>query len=373
MDFSFTQTQDDLAALTRRIVDDLATQDDLRRAEEGPDRFDRRLWRALADAGVLGVALPEDVGGGGGGLVEQCRVLAELGRGVAPAPVVASVAMGAAAVSAFGSVEQRTRWASPAAAGDALLTAALVEEGQPPPDAPTTRAQPTGTGWLLTGAKTAVPAGMLADALLVPASTGDGVAVFVVPADSPGLTRARQEVVDGDSEAVLTLEQTPVGPEHLLGGVGEGAEIVRWVWAHGVLGLCALQLGTTERALQMTADYARERRQFDRPLGSFQAVSQRLADGYIDVEGIRLTLWQAAWRMSEGLDADAEVATAKFWASDGGHRVAHTAVHVHGGVGIDRDHPLHRYFVAAKRNEFALGSATDHLRRLGVLLAAEPV
>jgi 3-oxocholest-4-en-26-oyl-CoA dehydrogenase beta subunit len=373
MDFSFTETQDDLATLTRRIVDDLATDDDLRRAEQGPDRFDRRLWRALADAGVLGAALPEHVGGGGGGLLEQCRVLVELGRGVAPAPMVASIAMGAATVAEFGSAEQRARWSAPAAAGDALLTAALVEEAQPRADAPTTRAERSDDGWLLTGAKTTVPAGMVADALLVPASTDEGVAVFVVPADSRGLERERQEVVDGDSEAALTLRQTPVGPEHLLGTVGDGPEIVRWVASRGVLGLCALQLGTVECALHMTAEYAGERRQFGRPIGSFQAVSQRLADAYIDVEGIRLTLWQAAWRMSEGLDADAELATAKFWAADGGHRVAHTAVHVHGGVGLDRDYPLHRYFVAAKRNEFTLGAATEHLRRLGALLAEEPV
>ena len=109
--------------------------------------------------------------------------------------------------------------------------------------------------------------------------------------------------------------------------------------------------------------------QFGRPIGSFQAVAQRLADAYVDVEAVRLTMWQAAWRLEAGLPAQTEVATAKFWAADAGHRVAHTAVHVHGGVGIDTDHPLHRYFVAAKRAEFELGGATAQLRRIGVELA----
>jgi alkylation response protein AidB-like acyl-CoA dehydrogenase len=109
--------------------------------------------------------------------------------------------------------------------------------------------------------------------------------------------------------------------------------------------------------------------QFDRPIGSFQAVSQRLADAHVDVEAIRLTMWQAAWQLSAGHPADAAIATAKFWAADGGHRVAHTAVHIHGGVGIDLDHELHHYFVSAKRNEFTLGAATAQLRRLGDLLA----
>jgi acyl-CoA dehydrogenase len=372
MDFSFTDTQDELAALTRRILDDLATDEALRRIEQGPDRFDRRLWQALADAGVLGVALPESVGGGGAGVLEQARVLVELGRAVAPVPMLASVAMAAAAVAEFGSEQQRTQWAAPAAAGDKVLTAAVVEDGGAASDAPATRAERTGDGWLLTGAKTTVPAGMVADAALVPAATDDGVAVLVVPLDSPGLTRERQQVVDGDSEALLTFEQTPVADDRLLGTTEDGAATVGWLVRRGVLGLCALQLGTVERALEMTADYAKERVQFGRAVGSFQAVSQRLADAYIDVEGVRLTLWQAAWRLAEGLDCDAELATAKFWAAEAGHRVAHTAVHVHGGVGIDLDYPLHRYFVAAKRHEFALGAATEQLRRLGALLAEEP-
>jgi alkylation response protein AidB-like acyl-CoA dehydrogenase len=122
----------------------------------------------------------------------------------------------------------------------------------------------------------------------------------------------------------------------------------------------------------MTAEYAREREQFDRPIGSFQAVSQRLADGYIDVKGLRLTLTQAAWKVSEDIPAEIDVASAAFWAADAGHRVAHTIVHVHGGVGVDTDHPAHRYFLAAKETEFALGGATAQLRRIGRELAETP-
>jgi len=133
-----------------------------------------------------------------------------------------------------------------------------------------------------------------------------------------------------------------------------------------------VQVGVLERALELTASYASTRKQFEREIGSFQAVSARVADAYIDIEGARLTLWQAAWRIASGLPADAEIATAKFWAADAGHRVAHTAVHIHGGTGIDMDHPMHRYFIAAKANEFALGNATVELRALGALLAESP-
>jgi alkylation response protein AidB-like acyl-CoA dehydrogenase len=130
-----------------------------------------------------------------------------------------------------------------------------------------------------------------------------------------------------------------------------------------------VQLGVIERALELTAGHARSRVQFGRPIGGFQAVAQRLAVAYIVVEAVRLTMWQAAWRLSAGLPADTAVATAKYWAADAGHRVAHTAVHVHGGLGVDTSYPLHRYFTAAKHNEFALGGATAQLRRIGAALA----
>ena len=134
----------------------------------------------------------------------------------------------------------------------------------------------------------------------------------------------------------------------------------------------AEQLGITEGALRLTSSYAKTREQFGRPIGTFQAVSQRLADGYIDVLGQRLTLWQAAWRLEEGLPADSEIAIAKLWAADAGHRLAHTTVHVHGGVGIDLDGEAHRYFTTAKRFEFAYGGATEQALLVGRSLAAEP-
>jgi alkylation response protein AidB-like acyl-CoA dehydrogenase len=175
-------------------------------------------------------------------------------------------------------------------------------------------------------------------------------------------------VVDGDSEAMLDLAGVTLPADRLLAG----DDVAGWLVDRATVGLCALQLGVVERALEMTAEYARTRVQFGRPIGEFQAVAQRLADAYIDVEGIRLTMWQAAWRLAAGLPCEAELGAAKFWAADGGHRVAHTAVHVHGGVGIDVDYPLHRYFVAAKHCEFALGAATVHLRRIGAALTSTP-
>jgi 3-oxocholest-4-en-26-oyl-CoA dehydrogenase beta subunit len=139
------------------------------------------------------------------------------------------------------------------------------------------------------------------------------------------------------------------------------------------VGLCALAIGVCEEALRMTAEYTKTREQFDRPIATFQAVGQRAADSYIDTEAIRLTAWQAAWRISEGLPAAHEAAIAKFWAAEGGQRVVHAAVHLHGGIGVDKDYPLHRYFLLAKQIELTLGGTTPQLLKLGAMLAAEPV
>ena len=141
--------------------------------------------------------------------------------------------------------------------------------------------------------------------------------------------------------------------------------VLGWILARATTGLSALQLGVADRALRITADYTTERKQFDRPIGSFQAVHQRAADAYIDVEAMRLTLWQAAFRLAREEPADAEVAVAKFWASEGGHRVAYAAEHLHGGIGADIDYPIHRYYLWARQIQLTLGSGAHQLEALG--------
>jgi alkylation response protein AidB-like acyl-CoA dehydrogenase len=149
--------------------------------------------------------------------------------------------------------------------------------------------------------------------------------------------------------------------------------VVAWIVERATAAVCATMAGVAETAVRMTAEYTKTREQFDRLIATFQAVGQRAADAYIDAEAIRLTAWQAAWRLDTGLPAAAEVAVAKFWAADGGQRVVHAAQHLHGGVGVDRDYPLHRYFLWAKHLELTLGGATAQLLNLGSLLAHEPV
>ena len=382
MDFSLNESQRELAELCRRIVADKATPQRQAEVEAAGDRFDPVLWADLAGAGILAAALPESLDGAGLGLLEQCSVAEVLGRAVAPVPYLASVVLGAGAIAAFGTPDQQRRWAAPAGRGELVITVALSEEDGDDPRSPSATAEwvdgnasptPTperaGGHWLLTGTKTAVPAATRARLILVPAATASGPAVFLVTPDDPGILVQPQRLVDGDLAGRLELTRAELPADRVLGSPRAGAEIVDWLAARGTVGQCALQLGVLARALELTSEHAKSRVQFGRPIGAFQAVTQRLADAYIDVEAVRLTMWQAAWRLADGLPCETEIATAKFWAADAGHRVAHTAVHIHGGMGIDTDHPLHRYFVAAKRTEFELGGATTQLRRIGAALA----
>ncbi|HUD36259.1 MAG TPA: acyl-CoA dehydrogenase family protein [Streptosporangiaceae bacterium] len=366
MDFTTTQAQEELSALARRILSDRVTADRLAELEAAGLGFDAALWADLAGAGILAAALPEAAGGDGYGLAEQCSILVECGRAIAPVPYLESIVLGAGTIARFGSAEQVTRYAAPAAAGDLVIAPALAEPGVGDPDSPVTKAEPAGAGWRLRGAKSVVPAGAAAGLFLVTASTPAGIGVFAVERSDDGVSVAPQQVVAGPGAAEVSFDvDLPVG--RLIGGADDLA--TGWLLDRAVTGLAALQLGVAERSLELTAEYARSRQAFGRAIGAFQAVAQRLADGYIDVEAMRLTMWQAAWRLENGLPAESEITVAKFWAADGGHRVAHTTVHVHGGVGIDVSHPVHRYFAAAKRHEFALGGATAQLRHLGVLLA----
>ena len=364
MDFSKTEASKDLSGLVATIVESICTPQHQKSLDALDQRLDTMLWSKLIDADVLSTAAPESVGGGGFGVLEQTAILTALGRQIAAVPYLESVVLAGGALAHFGSPALQQAWAAPAVAGEKIVTVALDGEfGQAP-----VKATATGDGFRLTGTRTQVPFGPVADAFLVPADTDSGTKVFLVPAGHAGVTVTALQTTGQNSAGELDLHGVDLSGEHL---VGDG-DALAWLSTHRALGLTAYQLGVLERALELTADYARTREQFGRPIGSFQAVSQRLADDYIEIKGLRLTLEQASWRLSEDLPAETEVATAAFWGAEAGHRVAHTTVHVHGGVGIDMDHPVHRYFITAKQIEFALGGATSRLLVIGRDLADTP-
>jgi acyl-CoA dehydrogenase len=374
MDFHRSEQTSDLAGLTRDIAKKLVTTERLVQLQGDTSggattvAFDPELWSQLASSGLLGVELDEADGGAGLTIIDNVAVAEELGRVLAPVPFGPLAIAAIPAIAEFGTNALKQHWLSDLVSGDKLVTVALDEDLADDPLEPVATATADGDGWVLTGVKVNVPYAEVADAVVINAQGPEGVSVFVVDATTTGVTITPTPSTGLTPSAAVELDGVRVDSSRVLGG----ADAVAFLRDRMTLALCAEQTGVLERALELTADYGREREQFGRAIGSFQAVAQRLADAYIDVRGLKLTTLQAAWLVSEHLEAGKELATAKFWAADAGHRVAHTAVHVHGGVGIDVDHPLHRYFLHAKQNEFALGSAPVQLRRIGAALAAEP-
>ena len=364
MDFTFSSEADDAAELAATILKDHTTPERLAEVEAGGNRFDPVLWKALGDAGLRSLTTPETHDGAGLGLLELCRVLVEVGRTVAPAPI-ATDSVARLFIAGHGSDDQQRL-----VFDGELVSCAVAEEHEHAPTVPTTTAAQDGDDYVLTGTKYLVPAATVASMFLVPATTPDGAAVFLVDADASGLTIGEQHLSDGDVAGLVELDGVRMAADRRVDG-GDGEAAARLVDLLTVA-TCAVQLGVTEGAVQLTAEYAKTREQFDRPIGTFQAVAQRLADGYIDTRFLALTVWQAAWRLSERLPAAEAIATAKLWAADAGHRVAHTTVHIHGGVGVDLDGEAHRYFTAATRYDFEHGGTTEQALRLGRLLAAEP-
>ncbi|MGH9191711.1 MAG: acyl-CoA dehydrogenase family protein [Acidimicrobiales bacterium] len=370
MDFDLTDEQQAISGLAAKLLGDKATPESLRTLEHGDElRFDRDLWNAMADVGLLGIAVPVEHGGAGLRLLELCLVLEEIGRRTAPVPALASLAFGGLPVARFGSPDQQAALLPPMTAGTSVLTAALVEPlGDPL--RPATVARPDGDGWVLDGTKTNVPAALVADTVLVPATIPDGsTGVFVVAAGAAGVSCQRQATTTGTPEGQLVLAGVRVGDDASLGPVDAEGTVLRWTIEHATVAACAVMAGLAAEAVRMTGEYTSSREQFGRPIATFQAVGQRAADAYVDAHAIRLTMLQAAWRLTAGFPADREVAIAKYWASAGGQRVVHAAQHLHGGIGVDRDYPLHRYFLLAKQLELTLGGATRQLVNLGRLLA----
>ena len=346
MDFSLTSDQNELRTLARQILADATTLERMKEVAATDSGTDLALWRTMAEAGLVGIAMGENVGGAGLGIIEASVVLEEVGRTAARVPAFAVMGLAAPALAS------RPELLEGVASGDVIVTAA-IHEPVGDPYSPTT----TVVGGKLTGTKVCVPHGLLAERFVVTAADG----VYVVEANDPGVTITRSDTTSGVPDALVEFDGATAS---CVGGPQAVTDLVN----RGVSAAAVMTSGACQEAVRLMAEYTKGRKQFDKVIASFQAVSQRAGDAYIDTEGVRLTAWQAAWRLSEGLPADEALMSAKFWAAEGGWRVMHGAHHVHGGVGVDRDYPLHRYFLLHKQLELQLGSAQPSLLRLGRLL-----
>lgn len=289
------------------------------------------MWRALAKAGLLGLALPPELGGDGLGVAEVAALLTELGRSAAPVPAL-TLALGLLPLQALGTPDQRAWLLPEIAAGDALVTAAVCEPS------PTQVVAEDGR-WLLTGVKTNVPFASVATRVLVPAGGG----VFLVDPQAEGVTVAG---------STLRLDGVAVDEADQLGG-GDAVEVSR---RFAVAGMLALGDGALAGALALTTRHVAERHQFGRPLATFQAVAQQIADVYIASRTVHLAVQSAVWRLATGRDPQPDLDIAAYWLTREGPPALATCHHLHGGLGVDITYPLHRYYAAIKEVSACLSS-----------------
>ncbi|MCX2982587.1 acyl-CoA dehydrogenase [Halieaceae bacterium IMCC14734] len=372
MDFGFSEQQGEVQTLARQILSEQVTPERLAAYDEfKAERFDRELWQQLAQAGLLGVALEESHGGMGFGFTELALFIEEVGRSIAPVPVIPHLVSAAAPIQRFGSSELQGRWLPGVASGDVLLTAALMEPGNEEPAAPSlTTATLDGDGYRVSGLKTCVPFARSADRILLSAAVDGGVVVLLVDPKSAGISLEDVRYSTYETQYQLTLQDVQVSAADVLAGPTAGAAVMQWLSLRTTAALCAHQLGVTDHSMRMTASYSAERKQFGVLIGTFQAVGHRAANCYIDVECLRLNTYQAASLLASEADATNEVQIAKVWAGDVGHRVSYASQHLHGGTGIDRDYPLWRYCLWARHNEMMLGGSARQLAALGARIAA---
>lgn len=372
MNFDLSDEQNVVRDLAKQIFEGHASVERVKDIERNHDGHDVALWSELAKANLLGLCLPEDVGGSGFGLVELCLLLEQQGRRVAPVPVLATVVLGALPIAEFGTAEQRSAWLPGVIAGDVVLSGALSEIGADDALRPSVTATRTNAGWTLKGFKPSVPAAQFAQRVLVPARQDDGrIGVFLVDPKVPGIEVQPVQATSRQPYAHLAIDTEVGHDDRLGGGEADGDQQLQFMLERALVGLCALQLGVCSAAIEQTAAYTNSRIQFAKPLSTFQGVAHQAADAFILTEPMRVTLLQAAWRLMHGLSSRQEVLIAKYWASEGGQKVVHLCQHLHGGMGSDIDYPIHRYFLWGVQIETTLGAGSAQLARLGELIAQE--
>jgi len=371
MEFALSEEQEMLKKSARDFLSAECPKSLIRQIEESESGYSPELWKKMAGLGWMGLALPERYGGAGLSLLDLAVLFEEFGRAAAPGPMFCTTALGSLTILDWGTEEQKKAFLPKVAAGELFLTLAMAEpKVNDDPMFIATRAMTKDDGFLIHGTKLFVPYAHIADYLLVAARTkgvaGDkkGITVFIVDRKSQGISVSPLVTIAADKQFEVNFDKVFVSPNYVLGSLHNGLSLIRETLKKAAAIQCAVMLGGAQQELEITAAHTKNRVQFERPIGSFQAVQQKLADMFIDVNGARWTTYQAVWRLSEGLLADREVAIAKAFANIACERVAFGAQQLHGGVGVDKDYDLHFYFRRAKAFALTLGSTPFHLKTL---------
>jgi alkylation response protein AidB-like acyl-CoA dehydrogenase len=368
MDLSLTEEQELLQSSARDFLRQECPTTHVRAMEEDEIGYSPELWKKIADLGWAGLMYPEQYGGSGYGFIELCVLMEEFGRALVPSPFHSSVLTFGLPLLLGGNDAQKQRYLQAIANGTFLGTLALTEPSASfEPSGISVRAEAHSGGFVINGTKLFVLNAHTADALLVVVRTSDergpenGISLLLVPGNASGVATTPLHTIASDRQCEVEFHNVEVGSDALVGDLHQAWPLIKKTLDYATVAKCAEMVGMAQVAFDMAVDYAKNRVQFGRPIGSFQAIKHKCADMVIDVDGSRFITYRAAWCLAQELDAAKEIAMAKAWTSEACRRVCAHAHQIHGGIGFTKEYDLQLYFRRAKQAEVFYGDADVHL------------
>jgi len=377
MDLGLSEPQEMLKKIARDFLATECPKTLVREMEEDEKGYPPQLWQGMAEVGWMGLPFPEEYAGGDGTLLDLAVLVEEMGRACLPGPFFSTVVLGGLTVLDAGSVDQKKEILPQVAEGKLIMSFALTEPGgQYEASDVNVRAVRDGDDYVISGTKLFVADAHVADWLVCAARSADGgqpeagITVLLVRTDSEGLRRTVLPSLAKDKPCEVVFDNVRVPAGNVLGEAGRGWDVVRRAMQRAAALKSVEMVGAAQQILEMTVDYAKERVQFDRPIGSFQAVQHHCANMALSVDSSRYMAYQAIWMLSEGLPCDMEIAAAKAWTNDSLRQVAALGHQVHGAIGFTLDHDMQVYSRRAKAAEVMFGDSDSHREAVARMLEA---
>ena len=367
MDFSLSEEQEMLKKMARDFLTDKCPKALVREIEQSEKGYSPGLWQEMAGLGWMGLVFPEGYVGSGMSFLDLSVLLEEMGRACLPGPFFSTVILGGLPILDAGNEKQKQEYLPKIASGEAIFTLALTEPAAKYDAASImVKASADKDAYIINGTKLFIPDAHLADYLLCVARTNelvkaeDGITIFLVDTKSPGISYTVLKTIANDKLCEVVFDQVRVPKDNILGQLDRGWSVVQKAIERATVAKCCEMVGGIQQVLEMTVDYAKERKQFDHPIGSFQIIQHYCANMATDVDGARFTTYQAAWMLSEGLPCTKEVAIAKAWMGEAYGRVITLAHQIHGAIGVTIDHDLQFYTRRGKAAELSFGDADSY-------------
>ncbi len=371
MDLGFSEEQEMLRTSARDFLTTECPTDLVKEMADDEVGYKPEMWAKMAELGWMGLAFPEEYDGMGMTFLDLAVLLEEMGRACLPGPFFSTVVLAGLTILEAGSEQQKKDLLSKIASGEAIATLAITEPSASyDASAITVKAVADGDGYVISGTKLFVENAHIADYIIVVARTKeggapeDGITLFVVDGKAPGITTTLLRTISGSKQCEVSFDSVKLPKARVLGEVDKGWPVVEKVLEKAAAAKCAEMVGGAQATLDMSVAYAKERIQFGRPIGSFQAVQHHCANMLTDVDGSRFITYQAAWKLSEGLPATMEVSMAKAWTNDAYRRVTQLGHQIHGGIGFCMDHDMPLYFKASKAAESLFGTSDWHREKV---------